>query len=83
MIDWERRVNTALVRYKMQGGIVDGYNILRFAKQGRINIDSTDFAHDFMEWYPSDPAYLILRLAKAGKLSYKKTDEEKLKELEN
>lgn len=80
---FEKKVKTALIRYKMHGGIVDGYDILRYAKQGRISIDSADFTRDFMEWYPRDPAYLILRLAKAGKLSYKKTDKEKLEEIEN
>lgn len=82
MIDAERKVKTALLKYKLGQGN-EGWNILRYAKQGRINIDSADFTHDFMEWYPSSPDYLILRLAKAGKLSYKQTDEEKLLEIEN
>lgn len=81
MINAEVKVKTALLEYKLNGCTNAGWNVLRYAKQGRINIDCADFAQDFIAWYPSNPDYLILRLAKAGKLSYKKTDEEKLQEL--
>lgn len=82
MINAEKKVKTALLRYKLRGETNDGFNVLRYAKQGRVNIDNADFVQDFMAWYPRNPDFLILRLARAGKLSYRQTDEEKLAELE-
>ena len=69
----EKLVNLALDDY--QAGVDThnaGWNILRYAKQGRINVNCPGFDKVFMEWYPNNPDYIILRLAKAGQLSYKK-----------
>lgn len=85
MIDAERKVKAALLKYQVTGGkdVNAGYNIIRYLKQGRINIDSPDFAQDFVAWHPLPVEYLVLRLAKAGKLSYRKLPEEMLTELES
>jgi len=84
MTDIEKKVKIALLKYQLSGSkdINAGYDVLRYSKQGRVNIDSSDFVQDFMAWYPQNPDFLILRLARAGKLNYRQTDEEKLAELE-
>lgn len=81
MIDAKKKVNLALAQYA-QGidRFNSGWNILRYAKAGYIKIDSTEFAHDFMQWYPSDPDYLILDLAQAGELSYNGPEDEEINE---
>jgi hypothetical protein len=51
-------------------GIGHGYNIMRYSKMGLIKVDYHN-AQEFIDWYPHDPAFVILRLAKRGLLSYK------------
>jgi len=77
---WKIRVMKALCNYRLHGK--DGWDILRFAKQGRIEIDAAAFGFLMSDWYPRNPDYIILRLAKMGKLSYKMTDEKKLAQLQ-
>ena len=48
-----------------------GYAIMSYAKQGLIDIDPSVDCQIFIDWYPRDQSYTILRLARSGKLSYK------------
>ena len=77
---WKTRVERALLKYKMGGD--GGFDILRYTKQGRVEFDPVIFGTLMQDWYPRNPDYIILRMAKMGKLSYKMTDEEKLAQLE-
>jgi hypothetical protein len=82
MIDAENRINRALTNYKNGIDMVNaGWDILRYAKQGRVNINCPSFDKVFMDWYPNNPDYIMLRMAKAGKLSYKKSYEDELQDL--
>lgn len=66
------RVLNALERYR--NNTLDcsaGYDILRFVEKNLINISDDVDPQIFINWYPSDQAYIILRLAKQNKLSYK------------
>lgn len=66
----KEKVIFALESYKNDTGYAGaGYDILRYAKMGRIGTDAS--AQDFLDWYPSNSGFIILRLAKAGKLYYK------------
>ncbi len=78
--NWKTRVERALLKYKMGGD--GGWDILRYTKQGRVEIDPVIFGTLMQDWYPKNPDYIILEMAKMGKLSYKMTDEEKLAQLE-
>lgn len=66
----KERVTSALNDYYESDGsdINAGYNVLRYAQQGLIKTSSR--AQAFVEWYPRDPGYVILRLARDGKLAY-------------
>lgn len=77
MTDLERmlelNVKHALNVYQQTQGMdaVAGYDIVRFAKRGMIKVnDNVDATRDFMDWYPRDQTYTILRLVKQGKMSY-------------
>lgn len=48
-----------------------GYAVIRYAKEGLLSADRSVDPNVFVDWYPRDPSYIFLRLAKAGKLSYK------------
>jgi hypothetical protein len=67
----ERLVNTALADYREKSCPSAGYNILRYASIGVLVVKSCVEAEEFMNWYPSHMGYVILRLAKAGRLEYK------------
>jgi hypothetical protein len=64
----EDKIRIALARYPVEPNINDGWNILRWAKQGRLDMTDTDFDSVFIDWYPRNPDFLILRAAKAGQL---------------
>lgn len=65
------RVQEALDRYRAdQMDVSAGYNVLRFAKAGHLKIQNPAFAEEFMAWYPTNPDYLVLRMAAAGQLVY-------------
>lgn len=49
-----------------------GYDIIRYVNQRLIASNAS--AQEFLDFYPLNPAYIILRLAKEGKLSYKEQD---------
>jgi len=49
-----------------------GYAILRYAKQGLIGVSPEVDPQVFIDWYPLNQGFVLLRLAKAGKLFYKK-----------
>jgi hypothetical protein len=67
----ERFVNRALEKYKNENCPSSGYDILRYAAMGVVTITEDVAAEEFMSWYPSHMGFVILRLAKAGKLVYK------------
>ena len=77
---YERDVKDPMGRYVSQA-LIDywedindvgaGYAILRYAKQGLIQISPEVDPQMFIDWYPLNPSYVILRLARAGKLHYK------------
>ena len=69
----KKPVKRALKRYRKD--VYDtcaGYDVLRYAKAGYLKVDD-DAAKEFMDWYPRNMDYIILRLARKGKLSYKKS----------
>jgi hypothetical protein len=47
-----------------------GYDILRYARRGLILVDASVSPQVFLDWYPMNQGYVLLRLAKAGKLKY-------------
>jgi hypothetical protein len=69
----ETLVNTALNDYSVQGvnAVSAGFNILRYAKAGYVGILNPMFTAEFMEWYPGNPDYLILRMALKGQLAFR------------
>lgn len=65
-------VESSLMNYKKDPTNVSaGYAIIRYAKEGLLSVDRSVDPNVFVDWYPRDPSYVFLRLAKAGKLSYK------------
>jgi len=48
--------------------VAAGYDVLRYASQGLVLNDIDCSADPFVEWYPRDPGYIILRLAAEKKL---------------
>lgn len=69
----EALVNAALNDYRALGvnAVSAGFNILRYAKAGYVGILNPIFTAEFMEWYPGNPDYLILRMALKGQLAFK------------
>jgi hypothetical protein len=64
-------VHDALARYKKDSNdVAAGYNILRYAAQGLLIADNNTNPNVFVDWYPANQGYTLLRLAKQGKLSY-------------
>lgn len=47
-----------------------GYAILRYASRGLIVVDPGVDPQVFLDWYPLNQGYVLLRLAKDGKLKY-------------
>lgn len=66
----KRYVESALARYR-HNDCGAGYDILRYAKQGLIATDASVDPQVFLDWYPLNQGYVLLRLAKSGKLKYK------------
>lgn len=65
-------VESALVAYhKDEKNCGAGYNIIRYASQNMIEVDASVDPNVFVEWYPRHQGFVLLRLAKQGKLSYK------------
>lgn len=48
-----------------------GYAILRYAKQGLIGVMPGVDPQIFIDWYPLNQGYVLLRLAKENELYYK------------
>jgi hypothetical protein len=71
----KKYVEDALERYKIDiNDITAGYAILRYATANLISTCGN--ASDFIEWYPCNQGFTILRQAAKGLLSYKdQTDE--------
>lgn len=67
----EELVNAALAKCKETNGLEAGYDILRYAAKGVLKTSADVSAEEFINWYPLNMSYIILRLAKAGKLEYK------------
>jgi hypothetical protein len=65
----KEKVIAALESYKNNPYGGAGYDVMRYAQQGRIGTDVG--GQVFIDWYPLHQGYVILRLAKAGKLYYK------------
>lgn len=69
---FKKYVETALVNYRKNNADCGaGYNILRYASQGLIEVDVNVNPNIFVNWYPLHQGYVLLRLAKDGMLSYK------------
>ena len=76
----EQMVIGALVDYRLDPmNCVAGYNILRYAKNGWLQFKTPEreklFGSLVLQWYPSDPGYMILRMAKLGALMAKKAEQ--------
>ena len=67
----EKLVNAALATFNETGGLSGGYDILRYAAKGVLKTTADVSTEEFINWYPLNMGYVILRLAKAGKLEYK------------
>jgi urocanate hydratase len=65
----KEQVREALIGYQL-GDHSQGYSVMRYAKKKyyRIIDGHEDTAEMFVNWYPNDPSYIILRLAQAGYL---------------
>jgi hypothetical protein len=72
---WEenkhRFVTSALEDYHTNPNSSRGYDILRYAAKGVIDCTEDVSPQMFLDWYPLNMGYVILRLAKAGKLFYR------------
>ena len=67
-----QKVNQALIDYWEDiNDVSAGYAILRYTKQGLISVSPDVDSQVFLDWYPLNQGFVILRLAKAGKLLYK------------
>jgi hypothetical protein len=64
-------VNSALAKFKETNGLECGYDILRYAAKGVLKTSAEVSTDEFVNWYPLNMGYVILRLAKAGNLEYK------------
>lgn len=64
-------VKHALAKFKETDGLECGYDILRYAAKGVLTTSAEVSTEEFINWYPLHMGYVILRLAKAGKLEYK------------
>jgi hypothetical protein len=67
----EKFVNEALESYKDTNGCTGGYEILRYAAKGALKSD-TYTVEELTMWKELNLGYVILRLAKAGKLEFVK-----------
>lgn len=70
----KKYVEDALKKYKDDENCGAGYQIIRYASKGLLKMNTDINGEVFLNWYPNNPAYIILRLAKAGKLSYKESN---------
>ena len=67
-----QKVNQSMLDYREDiNDISAGYAILRYTKQGLIAVSPEVDSQVFLDWYPLNQGFVILRLAKAGKLLYK------------
>lgn len=65
-------VEDALDRYRRDiNDCGAGYDILRYTKLGLIATDASVDPQVFLDWYPLNQGYVLLRLAGGGKLKYK------------
>ena len=72
---FKKWVKTALDDYRNNvNDCTAGYSILRYAARGLIQVDSSVDPNIFVEWYPLNQGYVLLRLARDGKLSYKQKE---------
>lgn len=65
------KVNEALYNYQHHNCISSGYDVMRYSKLDYVTVHDDykeAFATEVMEWYPRNISYLILRMAKEGKL---------------
>lgn len=49
-----------------------GVDILRWANQGFLKVYKSVSPNEFMDWYPRDQGFVILRLAKRGLITINK-----------
>ena len=67
----KKDIENALLKYAEDiNNVGAGYHILRYTAQGFIASTETS-VNEFIDWYPRNTAYIILRLAAKGKLIYK------------
>lgn len=68
----QKMVESALDRFAADpASYVGGYDIMRYAQQGLIAVTKDVDPQIFVDWYPLNQGYVILRLAKQGKLQYR------------
>lgn len=70
----KKLVEGALESYQYGDTVAAGYDILRYARQGMIAVNASVDPNVFIEWYPLNQGYVLLRLARDGKLSYKQKE---------
>jgi hypothetical protein len=67
---WQKLVETALVSYSENPNINAGCNIIRYSKNGLIKVSSDVDPNVFVQWYPCDQGFILLRLAKDKMLKF-------------
>jgi hypothetical protein len=63
-------VEAAIAKYAATGCCSAGFNILRYARKHAVKVDNSTSANVFIAAYPVPSDYIILTLAKQGKISY-------------
>jgi hypothetical protein len=69
-VNKKKYVEEALEQYARHQSAASGYSILRYAAKGVIRVSNDIDTNVFIDWYPLNQAYVILRLAAQGKLFY-------------
>ena len=64
-------IEQTLSDFYKSNNYIGGIDILRWTKNGLIELKQEVLSQQFIEWYPRDQSYLILRFAKMGLLKYK------------
>ena len=72
---FKKWVETALDRYRDNiNDCAAGYDIIRYAARSLIQVDPSVDPNIFVQWYPLNQGYVLLRLARDGKMSYKQME---------
>lgn len=67
----KEKITSHLNDFQNSDSYIGGYDIMRWTKNGLIRAKESVDSNVFLEWYPHDVGYVILRLAKEGLLEYR------------